>query len=70
MLSNPETVEEEMKKQYIKPETKEVVVTLIGSILDTPGFRSQSKVAKSLGAREANVSWDDDEDEIEDSMWK
>ena len=59
-----------MKKQYIKPEIKEVVVKLMGSILDTPGFRGASKVAKSLGAREADTSWDDEEEEIEESMWK
>lgn len=59
-----------MKKQYIKPEAVEVKLTLFGSVLGgDPYIKPASDDTKGFGARKINV-WDDEEEEIEDSMWK
>lgn len=70
MLSNVEAIEEDMKKQYIKPQTKEVVIRLYGSVLSGDiSLGKNSGGLRSIDSRQSNA-FEDDEDEIEDSMWK
>lgn len=63
---------EDMKKQYTKPQIKTVAVRSMGLLLagsyndiDTTSKRRTNV----LGSRDGNF-FDDDEEEIEDSMWK
>ena len=58
-----------MKKQYIKPQIKAFAVRP-QSLLEGSIIKNNSLGSKHMDARETNVSWDDDEEEIEDSMWK
>lgn len=60
-----------MKKQYIKPQTKEVVVRLLGSVLDNEiGLGKNSGGLKSVDSRHVNVFDDDEMEEVEETMWK
>ena len=62
-----------MKKQYIQPESHIVVVKLMGSVLQTTvGMGGASDGARTLNARQSDnsFSWDDEEEEIEESLWK
>jgi len=56
-----------MKRTYIKPQSKEIVVKLLGSILnDNIGFANNSRGAFRLDSRRANLI---NENEEEGSMW-
>lgn len=59
-------------KTYIKPETKIVEVRLLGSCLQDNygGFAISGGVNNRNAASRQNNSFDWEEEEIEDSMWK
>ncbi len=59
-----------MKKQYIKPQSRIVTLRLVGSVLqDITGGIQRASVGATDLSRQGH-SFDDDEEEIEDSMWK
>lgn len=62
-----------MKRQYIKPQTRTVTLKLFGAVLDTTnaGWRSASNAVTNLTEESRRGNFLDDEEEpIEDSMWK
>lgn len=57
-----------MKKHYNRPQTKVVGIMPVGFILVGTIVDKKTGIDE-LGARKGNV-WDEDEEEIEDCMWK
>ena len=57
-----------MKKTYIKPDSHVVIVSLMGSILETRKLGSSSEIAISMFSREAQE--DRFEDTNEDWDWE
>lgn len=58
-----------MKKQYVKPQIKEIAIRSVGFILESVDNIHLGLGAIELQSREGN-SWEDEEEEEEDSMWK
>ena len=72
MLSKLEAIEEDMKKQYVKPDAKVVEIRLLGSVLqDQLRLGPMSFGADSADSRYAHNFYEDDEEEsIEVNIWK
>lgn len=55
-----------MKKQYIQPESRVVVVKLMGSVLDTGGHFGNESQATDWLSRQRDDRFDDTEEEWEE----
>ncbi len=57
-----------MKKQYIRPVTEGVKVSLFGSVLEGIGTVTNSDVSDSGLSKENDILWDDD-DTMSNDLW-